>query len=70
MDQMRKVRPLFPATLRVSAIVELATGCALLAVPSVVIQGLAGSSSDQAGWIVGRPPSPDSDDLRELLDER
>ena len=42
------------ATLRVSAIIEVATGCALLTVPSDIIQALVGSRSDQAGWIVGR----------------
>jgi hypothetical protein len=45
---------LLTATLRVSAIIEVATGCALLTVPSDIIQALIGSSSDQAGWIVGR----------------
>jgi hypothetical protein len=43
-----------PATLRISAIIELAIGCALLTIPSVVIQALIGSRSDQAGWVVGR----------------
>ena len=42
------------ATLRVSAIIEVATGCALLTVQSGVIQALIGSRSDQAGWMVGR----------------
>ena len=42
-EQVRRVRPSLAATLRVSAIVELATGCALLAVPSLVIQALVGS---------------------------
>jgi hypothetical protein len=46
--------PSLPAMLRVSAIVELATGCALLATPSVVIQALLGSPSNQVGWIVAR----------------
>jgi hypothetical protein len=32
----------------------VATGCALLTVPSAIIQALIGSRSDQAGWIVGR----------------
>jgi hypothetical protein len=45
---------LLTATLRVSAIIEVATGCALLIVPSDIIQALIGSRSDQAGWIVGR----------------
>jgi hypothetical protein len=51
---LRRVRSLLTATLRVSAIIEVATGCALLTVPSDIIQALIGSSSDQAGWIVGR----------------
>jgi hypothetical protein len=42
------------ATLRISASVELAIGCALLTIPSVVLQALIGSPSDQAGWVVGR----------------
>ena len=33
---------------------EVAAGCALLAVPSVVIQALIGSPSNQAARIVGR----------------
>ena len=49
-----KARPLRPAALRISAIVELTIGCALLTIPSVVLQALLGSPSDQAGWIVGR----------------
>ena len=52
--QPRKAWPFLPAMLRVSAIVELATGCALLATPSVVIQALIGSPSNQVGWIVAR----------------
>ena len=52
--QPRKAWPFLPAMLRVSAIVELATGCALLATPSVVIQVLIGSPSNQVGWIVAR----------------
>ena len=52
--QPRKAWPFLAAMLRVSAIVELATGCALLATPSVVIQALLGSPSDQVGWIVAR----------------
>ena len=52
--QPRKAWPFLSAMLRVSAIVELATGCALLATPSVVIQALIGSPSNQAGWIVAR----------------
>ena len=52
--QPRKAWQFLPAMLRVSAIVELATGCALLAIPSVVIQALIGSPSDQVGWIVAR----------------
>ena len=52
--QPRKAWPSLPAMLGVSAIVELATGCALLAIPSVVIQALIGSPSDQVGWIVAR----------------
>jgi hypothetical protein len=51
---LRRVRSLLTATLRVSAIIEVATGCALLIVPSDIIQALIGSRSDQAGWIVGR----------------
>jgi hypothetical protein len=51
---LRRVRSLLTATLRVSAIIEVATGCALLTVPSDIIQALVGSRSDQAGWIVGR----------------
>jgi hypothetical protein len=47
---------IIPTMLRVSAIVELATGCALLATPSVVIQALIGSPSNQIGWIVARIP--------------
>jgi hypothetical protein len=43
-----------PGALRASAIGELATGCALLSAPSVVIQALIGSPSDQAGSTVGR----------------
>lgn len=54
MEQLRRVHSLLAATLRVSAIIEVATGCALLTVPSGVIQALIGSRSDQAGWIVGR----------------
>jgi hypothetical protein len=54
LDQPEKAWPLRPVALRISAIGELATGCALLTVPSVVIQALIGSPSDQAGWIVGR----------------
>ena len=50
----RRPGPLRPAALRISAIGELATGCALLTDPSEVIQALTGSPSDQAGWIVGR----------------
>ena len=53
-DRLEKAWPLRPATLRISAIVELAIGCVLLTVPAVVIQGLTGSRSDQAGWVVGR----------------
>jgi hypothetical protein len=51
---LRRVRSLLTATLRVSAIIEVPTGCALLTVPSDIIQALVGSRSDQAGWIVGR----------------
>ena len=54
MEQLRRVHSLLAATLRVSAIIEVATGCALLTVPSGVIQALIGSRSDQAGWMVGR----------------
>ena len=50
-DRPEKAWPLRPAALRLSAIVELAIGCALLTIPSVVIQALIGSPSDQAGWI-------------------
>jgi hypothetical protein len=53
-DRPEKTWPLRPAALRISAIVELAISCALLTIPSVVIQALIGSPSDQAGWIVGR----------------
>jgi hypothetical protein len=53
-DRPEKAWPLRPAALRLSAIVELAIGCALLTIPSVVIQALIGAPSDQAGWIVGR----------------
>jgi hypothetical protein len=52
--QPRKAWPFLPAMLRVSAIIELATCCALLATPSVVLQALIGSPSNQAGWIVAR----------------
>ena len=52
--QPRKAWPFLPAMLRVSAIVELATGCALLATPDVVIQALLGSPSNQVGWILAR----------------
>jgi hypothetical protein len=45
---------ILPGALRVSGVIELATGCVLIAAPSVVIQALSGSPSDQAGWIVGR----------------
>jgi hypothetical protein len=44
-DRQSRIRPFLPATLRVGAIIELAIGCALLAVPSVVIQALVGPSS-------------------------
>jgi hypothetical protein len=54
LDQPENAWPLRPAALRISAMGELATGCALLTVPSVVIQALIGSPSDQAGSIVGR----------------
>jgi hypothetical protein len=53
-DRPEKTCPLRPAALRISAIVELAISCALLTIPSVIIQALIGSPSDQAGWIVGR----------------
>jgi hypothetical protein len=53
-EQLRRVHSLLAATLRVSAIIEVATGCALLTVPSGVIRALIGSRSDQAGWMVGR----------------
>jgi hypothetical protein len=53
-EQLRRVHSLLAATLRVSPIIEVATGCALLTVPSGVIQALIGSRSDQAEWIVGR----------------
>ena len=52
-DRPEKTWPLRPAALRISAIVELAISCALLTIPSVVLQALIGSPSDQAGWIWG-----------------
>ena len=52
--QPKKAWQFLPAMLRVSAIVELATGCALLAIPSVVIQALIGSPSGPVGWIAAR----------------
>jgi hypothetical protein len=52
--RLKNVPRILPGSLRVSGVIELATGCALIAAPSVVIQALSGSPSDQAGWIVGR----------------
>jgi hypothetical protein len=42
------------AILRIAALLELATGLALLAVPSVVVEALVGSTSDDAASVVAR----------------
>ena len=40
--------------LRIAALLELATGLALLAIPSVVVEALVGSTSDDAASVVAR----------------
>lgn len=52
MDRLRRVWPFYPATLRVGVTIELATGCALLAVPSVVVLAVAGMAGAADGWLL------------------
>jgi hypothetical protein len=47
-------RPVLRVVLRSSGVIEVVTGFALLATPSVVIHALVGSSSDAAASLVAR----------------